>query len=34
MLYWIYDVPALVVLILFGTLFVGTCWLGIIFLCP
>jgi hypothetical protein len=34
MLYWIYDVPALVVLLLFGTLFVGTCWLGIIFLCP
>jgi hypothetical protein len=34
MLYWIYDVPALAVLILFGTLFVGTCWLGIILLCP
>jgi hypothetical protein len=34
MLYWIYDVPALVVLLLFATLFVGTCWLGIIFLCP
>ncbi|HEY8276740.1 MAG TPA: hypothetical protein VIG52_07075 [Methyloceanibacter sp.] len=34
MLFWIYDVPALVVLVLFGTVFVGTCWLGIIFLCP
>ena len=31
---WIYDVPALLVLVIFGATFVGTCWLGIIFLCP
>jgi hypothetical protein len=34
MLYWIYDVPAVLVLVMLGALFVGTCWLGIIFLCP
>ena len=34
MLYWIYDVPALLVLVMLGALFVGTCWLGIIYLCP
>jgi hypothetical protein len=34
MLYWIYDVPTLLVLALFGLVFVGVCWLGIIFLCP
>ena len=34
MFYWIYDLPALAVLVLLGTVFVGTCWLGIIFVCP
>ena len=34
MLYWIYDLPALAVLLIFGAVFVGTCWLGIIFVCP
>ncbi len=34
MLYWIYDVPALLVLVMSRAVFVGTCWLGIIFLCP
>jgi Protein of unknown function (DUF4239) len=34
MLYWIYDVPALVVLGLFAAFFVGVCWLGIIALKP
>jgi hypothetical protein len=32
MLYWIYDVPSLLVGVLFVTVFVGVCWLGIILL--
>ena len=32
MLYWIYSVPSLMVGVLFVTVFVGVCWLGIIFL--
>jgi len=32
--YRIYDYPSLLVLILFGVVLVGVCWLGIVFLCP
>jgi hypothetical protein len=28
MFYWIYDVPALWVIVLFEAAFVGVCWLG------
>ncbi len=34
MLYRIYEIPALWVVGLFATLFVGVCWLGIVFLGP
>src|SRR5262245_32152242 len=30
MFYWIYDIPALWVIILFEAVFVGACWLGTI----
>ena len=34
MFYWIYDVPALWVIVLFEAAFVGVCWLGTLFLRP
>ena len=34
MFYWIYDVPALWVIVLFEAVFVGVCWLGTLFLRP
>jgi len=32
MFYWIYDLPALWVIVLFEVFFVGVCWLGTVFL--
>jgi hypothetical protein len=32
MFYWIYDLPALWVIVLFEAVFVGVCWLGTVFL--
>ena len=32
MFYWIYDLPALWVIVLFEAVFVGVCWLGTLFL--
>src|SRR4029453_4629740 len=34
MFYWIYDLPALWVIVLFEVVFVGVCWLGTLFLRP
>ena len=34
MFYWIYDLPALWVIVLFEAVFVGVCWLGTVFLRP
>jgi hypothetical protein len=34
MFYWIYDIPAVLVVVLFGAVFVGVCWLGIFLLAP
>ena len=34
MFYWIYDLPALWVIVLFEIVFVGVCWLGTLFLRP
>ena len=34
MFYWIYDLPALWVIVLFEAVFVGVFWLGAIFLRP
>jgi len=34
MLYWIYEIPILVVVGLFALVFVGLCWLGTIFISP
>jgi hypothetical protein len=34
MFYWIYEIPALLVIALFGAVFVGVCWLGTILLRP
>ena len=34
MLYWIYDVPTLVAVGLFATIFVGVSWIGTIVLSP
>ena len=34
MFYWIYDLPALWVIVLFEAVFVGVCWLGTLFLRP
>src|SRR6185437_6866176 len=34
MFYWIYDVSALWVIVLFEAVFVGVCWLGTLFLRP
>ncbi|MGC2714252.1 MAG: hypothetical protein WA366_12830, partial [Pseudolabrys sp.] len=34
MFYWIYDLPALWVIVLFEVVFVGACWLGTLFLRP
>lgn len=34
MFYWIYDIPVLLVVVLFETAFVATCWLGTILLRP
>jgi hypothetical protein len=34
MFYWIYDIPALWVIVLFEAVFVGVCWLGIVLLRP
>ena len=33
MFYWIYDVPALWVIVLFEAVFVGVCWLGTLSSC-
>ena len=34
MFYWIYDIPALWVIVLFEAVFVGVCWLGTLLLRP
>jgi len=34
MFYWIYDIPALWVIVLFEAVFVGVCWLGTVVLRP
>jgi hypothetical protein len=34
MFYWIYDIPAILVVFVFGAAFVGSCWLGIFLLGP
>jgi uncharacterized protein YneF (UPF0154 family) len=34
MFYWIYDLPALWVIVLFEVVFLGVCWLGTLFLRP
>ena len=34
MLYWLYEIPVLLVVGLFALLFVGLCWIGIIFVSP
>ena len=34
MFYWIYDLPALWVIVLFEAVFVGVFWLGTLFLHP
>jgi hypothetical protein len=34
MLYWLYEIPILLVVGLFALLFVGLCWIGIIFVSP
>ena len=34
MFYWIYDLPALWVIVLFEIVFVGVCWLGTLVLRP
>ena len=34
MFYWIYNLPALWVIVLFEAVFVGVCWLGTVLLRP
>jgi hypothetical protein len=34
MFYWLYEIPILLVVGLFALLFVGLCWIGIIFISP
>jgi hypothetical protein len=34
MFYWIYDLPVLLIVVLFEAAFVATCWLGTVLLRP